>query len=120
MFSARLLSSIYCAVLLVKGYQAGLLLLPAARQQQAHKRATCGPRVICCVCASSLCVSLSVTGQPQTSSLFDQPWLFNVCPAAAAAAVLHAKVLGMVLLHYKPSHALHTMRNVHPHYNAAV
>ncbi|WIA39137.1 hypothetical protein OEZ86_005266 [Tetradesmus obliquus] len=39
LFSARLLCSIYCAVLAIKGYQLGLLLLPAARQQQAHKRA---------------------------------------------------------------------------------
>jgi hypothetical protein len=39
MFSASMLSSIYCAVLLVKGYQLGLLLLPRARQQKAHKKA---------------------------------------------------------------------------------
>jgi hypothetical protein len=38
MFSASMLNSIYCAVLLIKGYQMGLLLLPRARQQQAHKR----------------------------------------------------------------------------------
>jgi hypothetical protein len=37
-----MLSSIYCCVLLLKGYQLGLLLLPHARQHKAHKKARCG------------------------------------------------------------------------------
>ena len=35
------LSLTYCTVLLVKGYQMGLLLLPSARAASAHKRARC-------------------------------------------------------------------------------
>lgn len=36
-----LLSAVYCVVLLLKGYQMGLLLLPNARRQHAHTRARC-------------------------------------------------------------------------------
>ncbi|WIA22769.1 hypothetical protein OEZ86_009726 [Tetradesmus obliquus] len=39
MWTRGFLSSIYCLVLLLKGYQMGLLLLPNARRQHAHKRA---------------------------------------------------------------------------------
>lgn len=35
------LSSVYCMVLAVKGYQMALLLLPAARQNKAHMKARC-------------------------------------------------------------------------------
>jgi hypothetical protein len=39
MWMRGFLSSIYCIVLLLKGYQMGLLLLTNARKQHAHKRA---------------------------------------------------------------------------------
>lgn len=41
MWTRGLLSAVYCAVLLLKGYQMGLLLLPGARQVHAHRKARC-------------------------------------------------------------------------------
>ena len=35
------LSSVYCMVLAIKGYQMALLLLPAARRYKAHAKARC-------------------------------------------------------------------------------
>jgi hypothetical protein len=40
-----LISTIYGLVLILKGYQIGLLFLPAAQQQHAHQHARCGSQL---------------------------------------------------------------------------
>lgn len=71
MWTRSVLSGIYCAVLLIKGYQMALLLLPNARRVQAHKHARCASayqsRHQLCLCLTFDCCCWSLSGGVQTA-----------------------------------------------------
>lgn len=48
-------TTVYCVVLTLKGYQLTLLLIPAARQRHAHAKARSGP-VLCVFWSVWLCL----------------------------------------------------------------